>query len=85
MHEPHFVNPGTKIDGCYYCDVVLMQQKLPSIRSIAGDAYVFQQDSALAHRARQKVELLHHEMPKLIAADLWYPNSPYLNPSDYRI
>ena len=36
-----FVNPGTMIDGCYYRDVVLMQQMLPSIRSSAGDAYVF--------------------------------------------
>jgi len=41
-----FVNPGTKIDSCYYRDVVLMQQMLSSIRSIAGDAYVLQQDSA---------------------------------------
>ena len=80
-----FVIPGTKIDSYYYRDVVLMQQMLPSIRSTAGDAYVFQQNSAPAHGACQKVELLHREMPKFIAADLWPPNSPYLNPSDYRI
>ena len=53
-----FVNPGTKIDGYYYRDVELMQQMLPSIRSIAGDAYVFQQDSATAHPVRHMVELL---------------------------
>ena len=35
-----FVNPGTKIDGCYL-SVILMQQMLPSILSIAGDAYIF--------------------------------------------
>ena len=29
-----------------------MQQMLPSIRSIAGNAYVFQQDSVPAHRVR---------------------------------
>ena len=52
-----FVNPGTKIDGCYYCNVVLMQQMLISIRSIAGGAYVFQQDNATARRVRQTVEL----------------------------
>ena len=44
-----------------------MQQMLPSIRSVAGDAYVFQQDSAPAHRARQTVELLQRETPKFIA------------------
>ena len=71
-----FVNPNTKIDGWYYRDVVLMQQVLPSIRSSAGDAYVFQQDSAPAQRARQT---------KFIASDLWPPNSRDLNPVDYRI
>ena len=59
------------IDGCYYRNVVLMQQMLSSIRSIAGDAYVFQQDSAPARRARQTVELLQSETPKFIAPDLW--------------
>jgi len=42
-------NPGTKIDGCYYHNIVLIQQMLPSIRSIAGDTNVFQQDSAPVH------------------------------------
>ena len=80
-----FVNLGIKIGGCYYRDVVLMQQMLPSIRTIAGDAHVFQQDSAPAHCARQMVELLQRETPKFIAADLWPPNSPDLNPVNYRI
>ena len=79
------IDPGTKIDGCYYRNVVIMQQMLPSIRSIAGDAYVFQQDSVSAHRARHTVELLQCETPKFIAPDLWPPNSPDLNPADYRI
>jgi len=70
-----FVNPDTKIDGCYYRNVVLMQQMLSSIRSIDGDAYVFQQDSHqyTVHRARQTVELLRRETPKFIAPDLWPP------------
>ena len=61
MHGPYFCDPGTKINGCHYRDIVLMQQVLLSIRSTAGDAYVFQQDSAAAHRARQTVELLQRE------------------------
>jgi len=47
-----------------------MQQMLPPIRSIAGDAYVFQQDNAPARRARQTIELLQRETPKFIAPDL---------------
>jgi len=80
-----FVNSGTEIDSCYYHDIVLMQQMLLSIRSMAGDAYIFQQDSAPSHRARQMVELLQCETPKLIASGSWSPNSPDLNPLDYQI
>ena len=37
------------------------------------------------HRARQTIELLQRETPKFIPPDLWPPNSPDLNPVDYRI
>ena len=56
---------------------------LPSIRSIACDAYVFQQVSAPAHRGRQTVELLQRETTEFIAPDLSPPNSPDLNPVYY--
>ena len=70
MHEAYFfVNPDTKIDGCYYRDVVLVQQMLPSISSIAGVAYVFQKDSAPRHHVHKTVELFHSETPKFIAAE----------------
>ena len=63
-----------------------MKELLPAIRSIAGELYVFQQDSAPAHRARLTVELLlRRETPDFIAPDMWSPNSPDLNPVDYRI
>ena len=39
--------------------------------NIAGDAYVFQQDSAPVHCVRQTVELLQGETPKFIAPNLW--------------
>jgi len=54
-----FVEPGAKLNGQYYRDVLLMHWLLlPAIRSIAGDVFVFQQDNAPAHRARDTVELL---------------------------
>jgi len=34
----------------YYLDVLLSQQMLPAINHVAGDTFVFQQDSAQAHR-----------------------------------
>ena len=39
-----FVEPGVKVNGAYY-------RMLPDIRHIAGEFFVFQQDSALEHRA----------------------------------
>jgi len=82
--ELHFVEPGVKINGQYYRDTLLMQKLLPNIRSFS-DFYIFQQDGALAHRARETVELLRNETPDFIPPTLWPPNSPDLNPVDYKI
>jgi len=56
---------------------MLMQKLLRAIRSIAGDMFVFQQDNAPAHRARDTVELLRSETPQFI--------SPDIKPVNYRI
>jgi len=53
-----FVKPKVKVNGKYYQDVLISQQMLPAIRHVAGDNFVFQQDSAPAHRARDTIELL---------------------------
>ena len=57
-------------------EMLLKQQMLPVMRRIVGDTYVFQQDSAPAHRARDTVQLLQQETPEFIAPDLWPPISP---------
>lgn len=80
-----FVEPGVKINGAYYRDVLLSEELLPAIRQIAGEFFTFQQDSAPSHRAHQTIDLLSHETPDFISPDLWPPNSPDLNPLDYRI
>ena len=51
---------------CSYRDVLLIQQLLPVIRSIAGDG-VFQQDNASAHSA--------HDTAEVCAA-----RNPFINP-----
>ena len=58
--ELFFVEPGVKVDGRYYREVLLQKRMLPVMRRIADDMYVFQQDSALAHHARETVQLLQH-------------------------
>jgi len=79
------VDPGIKINGAYYRDVLLKQEMLPNIRAISGDFFVFQQDNAPSHRARETVALLQQEVPAFIAPNLWPPNSPDLNPVDYKV
>jgi len=56
LHQPHFAEAGAKINGQYHRDVLLMQELLPAIGSITGDVFIFQQDSAPAHRASDTVE-----------------------------
>jgi len=46
---------------------------------------MFQQDGAPVHRARETVDLLSRETTDFIAPSLWPPNSPDLNPVDYKI
>ena len=80
-----FVEPGVKINGQYYRDVLLSQHLLPAIREVSGENFVFQQDSAPAHRAHETVEFLKRETPAFIPPTLWPPYSPDLNPVDYKI
>ena len=60
----HFIEPGVKVNGQYYQEDLLMQKPLPDIRQLS-DFYVFQQDSAPAHRARETIELLDNGDPRV--------------------
>ena len=68
-----FVEPGVKVNSKYSQDVLLSQQMLPAIRHVAGDNFVFQQDSAPAHRARDTVKLLQRETADFISPEVWPP------------
>lgn len=80
-----FIEPGVKINGAYYRDVLLSEHLLPAIRQISGEYFIFQQDSAPAHRARETVQFLQNSTPEFVTPLLWPPNSPDLNPVDYKI
>ena len=78
------IDPGVKENGQYYRDILLTRDLLPDIKQYS-DYLTFQQDGAPAHRARETVELLKVEAPDFIPPNLWPPNSPDLNPVDYKI
>jgi len=80
-----FVKPGTKVNGTYYRNELLSKQLLPTIRHIARDTFVFQQDSAPSHRVRDTIAILVNETSQFIGPDLWPRNSPDLNPVDYKL
>ena len=80
----HFIDPGVKINGTYYRDVLLKWDLLLEIQQ-HSDNFTFQQDGAPAHRASETVQLLKQMTPDFIPPTLWPPNSPDLNPVDYAV
>ena len=72
------------VDIIYWEDL-LMQKPMPDISQLSDFFCVFQQDGAPARKARETVELLTMETPKFIPPMLWPPNSPDLNPVDYKV
>jgi len=65
--ELMFIEPGVKINGAYYRDVLLGQHLLPAIRSVAGDVFTY---NATAHRAGDTVEFLSRNTPDFICRGL---------------
>jgi len=60
-----------------------MQQLRPVIRQISGNMFIFQPDSAPAHCDGKTIQLLCQDTLDFISARS--PNSPDLNPVDYKI
>ena len=85
----HVLEPGVKINGAYYRNVVLrVETDAASWHSCSIWKRVFrffQRDSAPLHRAKDTVALLDQETPDFIPSALWPPSSPDLNPVDYTV
>jgi len=58
---------------------------LPAIKPVAGETFVFQQDNAIFHRAKDTIKLLQQETPDVIGPDLWPSISPDLSLVDYKV
>ena len=80
--ELMFIEPGVKISGAYYRDVLLGQHFLPAIRSVAWDFFTY---NAAAQRAGDTVEFLSRNTPDFISPLTWPPNSSDLNLMDYEV
>ena len=80
-----FIEPGVKVNGQYYRDTLLAQM-IPEMNKLSNHGhYIFQQDGARAHTAKDTIAYLESHVPDIIPPDMWSPNSPYLNPVDYGI
>jgi len=51
----------------------------------SGQKWVFQLDSALAHKAKATQEWLQRNVPAFISTKDWPSGSPDLNPLDYKL
>lgn len=78
----HFVSDQTKINAQHYTDN-LLPPLVDDCQNLLQDDFVFQQDGAPAHTARQAQDWLMNNTPDFISKDEWPPNSPDLNPLDY--
>jgi len=61
------------------------QQMLPAIKQVTSDTFVFQQDNAPSHHAKDTIKLLQQETPDFTGPDHWPPNSPDLNLVGYKV
>ena len=81
-----FIEPGVKINAKYYKDVILESVLKPQAEKIySSSPWIFQQDSAPAHKAKIVQNWCRENLPDFIPTSMWPPSSPDLNPLDYCI
>jgi transposase len=81
-----FIEKGVKINGMVYRQEVLEKVVKPWAQGHFNDRHwVFQQDNAPAHRAKDTQAWIMNQFPASIAASEWPPYSCDLNPMDYSV
>lgn len=82
----HFCEKGVKTGAAVYQTNVLEGVVKPLSHTLfGGQHWVFQQDSAPAHKAKSTQEWLRNNIPAFIAQEDWPSGSPDLNPLDYAL
>lgn len=82
----HFCEKGVKTGAkVYQKDVLEGVVKGLTNTLFNGRRWIFQQDSAPAHKAKTTQEWLRVNIPGFIAAEDWPSGSPDLNPLDYAL
>ena len=80
---PHIFEVGLKVNTKVYLDV-LMSVVIPWCNQVAGGRpWVWQQDSAPAHKSKETQAWLQKECYNFVPFSHWPPSSPDLNPLDY--
>ncbi|UYV77941.1 hypothetical protein LAZ67_15002969, partial [Cordylochernes scorpioides] len=82
---PHFFEKGLRMNADTYINVLESVVKPWMDMVAAGRKYVFQQDSAPAHKAKKTQSWLTLNVPSHWGPDIWPPNSPDCNPLDYYV
>lgn len=81
-----FVKPGVKINQQFYQEEILEKILKPwAKKHYSGRNWVFQQDSAPAHRAKKTIDWLKSQKIDFISPSEWPANSPDINPMDFSI
>lgn len=79
-----FIEKGVKVNAEYYITEILESHLKPEVQRLYPDGdWIFQQDSAPAHKATVTQEWLKTNCPDFITPDEWPASSPDLNPLDF--
>jgi len=82
----HFCEKGVKAGAHIYQEDVLHGVLKPLNTTVfSGQKWVFQQDSAPAHKALTTEEWLRRNVPAFISTENWPSGSPVLKPLDYKL
>ena len=83
---PHFCKEGVKTGAQVYQEDVLQGVVKPLNTAVfSGQKWVYQQDSAPAHKAKKTQEWLWRNVLTFISSEDWHSGSPDLNPLDYKL
>jgi len=82
----HFCEKGEKTGARVFQEDVLQGVVKPlNMTVFSGQKWVFQKDSAPAHKDKTAQEWLQRNILAFISAEDWPSGSPDLNPLDYKL